>query len=272
MKRKAAAPRKGRRLAMKTVILAGGKGTRLAEETVTRPKPMVEIGGKPVLWHIMNIYAHHGFKDFVVACGYRGEMIVDYFRNFHLYNAEATFDLRTGAVEKHTNGSPDWRVTLVPTGLETQTGGRVRRLAGLLDGGPFMVTYGDGVGNVDVGGLIDFHRRHGKLATMTVVRPPSRFGIMKLDQDRVVKFEEKPQVHEGWINGGFMVFEPEVLSWIKDDQTILEREILSRLANEGELQAFRHHGFWQPMDNIREKHFLEGLWAEGRAPWKVWED
>ncbi|MGI9179347.1 MAG: glucose-1-phosphate cytidylyltransferase [Longimicrobiaceae bacterium] len=257
---------------MKTVILAGGVGSRLAEETVVRPKPMVEIGGRPMLWHIMNVYAAHGFKDFVIACGYKGEMIKEYFSNFHLHNADLCIRLRDGSVELYNNRGPDWFLTLVDTGLDTQTGGRIKRLESWLGGEPFMMTYGDGVGDIDVKSLVAFHERHGKLATITAVRPPARFGGLNFDGDRVVEFLEKPQIGEGWINGGFMVFEPGVMEYIQGDQTPLEREPLDRLAVEGELMAYRHEGFWQPMDTLREKHLLEELWASGEAPWKIWDD
>lgn len=257
---------------MKVVILAGGKGTRLAEETGTRPKPMVEIGQRPVLWHIMKLFAHYGLNDFVIACGYRGEMIVDYFRNFHLYDSDVTFALKNGDMTVHNRRGPDWNVTLAWTGLETQTGGRLRRLAGLLDGERFLVTYGDGVANVDVRRLVAFHKGHRKKATVTAVRPPSRFGTLDLEGDRVLHFDEKPQFAGEWINGGFMLFEPGVLDLIQGDETVLEREILERLAREKQLMAFKHDGFWQPMDNVRERNLLESLWQAGNAPWKVWKE
>lgn len=257
---------------MKVVILAGGKGTRLAEETGTKPKPMVEIGQRPILWHIMRTYAHHGYQDFVVACGYKGELIVDYFKNFHLYDSDVTFHLRSGKKEIRNHRGPDWNITLAWTGHETQTGGRLGRLAPLLDGEPFMVTYGDCVSNVDLSRLHEFHKRSGGLATLTAVRPPSRFGVLDIDGSRVNQFAEKPQLGGEWINGGFMVLEPEVLDLIEGDDTILEREVLARLAADGQLHAFQHEGFWHPMDNIREKNLLEGLWQSGDAPWKVWED
>ncbi|MDB4950370.1 MAG: rfbF [Gemmatimonadetes bacterium] len=255
---------------MKTVILAGGLGSRLAEETTVRPKPMVEIGGRPILWHIMNVYAAHGFADFLVACGYKGEVIKRYFTDFHLHDSDMTVDLREGKVSVHAQRGPDWRVTLVDTGAGTQTGGRVKRMAPFIGGETFLMTYGDGVGNVDVRGAVDFHRRHGKLATIAAVRPPARFGGLEFEGDRVVHFNEKPQVGEGWINGGYMVLEPAVLDYIDGDETILEREPLERLAAEGQLMAYRHEGFWQPMDTLREKLLLEELWQSGRAPWKVW--
>lgn len=255
---------------MKTVILAGGLGTRLAEETTVRPKPLVEIGGRPIIWHIMNIYAAHGHNEFVVACGYKGEMLKEYFANHHLYQSDMTVNLRDGTREMMQSRAPDWRVSLVDTGNKTQTGGRVRRLKSLLSGGAFMLTYGDGVGDVNITSLLAFHRARGKLATITAVRPPARFGGLTFDGDRVVQFSEKPQVGEGWINGGFMVLEPRALDYIDNDDTILERGPMERLAADGQLVAFRHEGFWQPMDTLREKLMLENLWESGNAPWKIW--
>jgi glucose-1-phosphate cytidylyltransferase len=228
---------------------------------------MVEIGGRPILWHVMSIYARHGYRDFLVACGYRGECIKEYFQNFALRSSDCFVDLRTGACEVVNNHSADWRVGMVDTGLETMTGGRLLRLRGWLDGSTFMVTYGDGVGNVDIRALVEFHRSHGKVATITAVRPPARFGSLVLDGDAVCQFSEKSQVNEGWINGGFFVFEPAVFDYLVDDRSILERDTLERLASAAELCAFRHHGFWQPMDTLREKHLLETLWQSGKAPW-----
>lgn len=255
---------------MKTVILAGGLGTRLAEETVRIPKPMVEIGGKPMLWHIMNIYASHGFTDFVVACGYRGEVIKEYFQNFFLHTTDFRIRLRDGRRETIGTTAPDWTVSLLDTGLHSMTGGRLLRLKTHLDGRTFMVTYGDGVADVNIRALVEFHRRHGKIATVTAVRPPARFGGLALDGERVCEFSEKPQAGEGWINGGFFVFEPEVFRYLADDQDVLEREPLERLAGDGQLMAFAHQGFWQPMDTLREKRLLEEIWERGAAPWKVW--
>ena len=255
---------------MQVVILAGGLGTRLAEETGRRPKPMVEIGGRPMLWHIMNIYAHHGLKDFIVACGYKGGMIKEYFRTHFYHDSDYFVNLGDGSVEV-VNPSPlDWRIGAIDTGLNTQTGGRLRRLAPWLLGETFMVTYGDGVGDIDISGLLDFHRKHGKLATVTAVRPPARFGGLHLEGDQVQRFSEKPQADAGWINGGFFVFEPGVLDYLSADDSVLEREPLERLAADGELLAYRHEGFWQPMDTLREKHLLERLWEGGEAPWRVW--
>lgn len=255
---------------MKTVILAGGLGTRLAEETDVRPKPMVEIGGKPILWHIMNIYAAHGCDDFLVACGYKGEVIKEYFANYHLHTSDLFVDLATGRVERVESRGPSWRVGCIDTGLGTGTGGRLARLRRHLGGERFMVTYGDGVGDVDVSALLAFHAAHGRLATVTAVHPPARFGGLELDGDRVAHFVEKPPAQSGRINGGFLVFEPGVLDYIDGDAIMLEREPLHRLARDGELMAFRHDGFWQPMDTLREKQELERLWQGGAAPWKVW--
>ena len=257
---------------MKVVILAGGHGTRLAEETVVKPKPMIEIGGKPIIWHIMSIYAAHGFADFIVACGYKGEILKEYFSHFYLHHVDITLDLSKGTEDVQSRRGPDWRVSLVDTGLATQTGGRVKRLREWIGNKTFMLTYGDGVGNVDITALLAFHKSHRRLATVTAVRPPARFGGLVFNGDQVVEFSEKPQVGEGWINGGFMVLEPEVLDYIKGDETILEREPLERLAADGQLVAFRHEGFWQPMDTFREKQLLEELWRSGKAPWMVWKE
>lgn len=255
---------------MKVVILAGGMGTRLAEETDVRPKPMVEIGGHPLLWHIMNIYAAASFTDFVIALGYKGDFVKGYFLNFYPHNNDLTIHLGSGKVTYHHNKAPDWTVTLVDTGLHTQTGGRIRRLKPWLGSQTFMMTYGDGVGSVDLAALLAFHRSHGKLATVTAVRPPSRFGSLTFEGDRAVEFTEKPQAEGGWINGGFFVLEPGVFDLIAADSTVWEAEPLQRLAKEGQLMAYRHEGFWQPMDTIREKRLLQELWDSGRAPWKVW--
>jgi glucose-1-phosphate cytidylyltransferase len=255
---------------MEVIILAGGRGTRIAEESASRPKPMVEIGGRPLLWHILNIYASHGHTDFLVACGYKSEIIKEYFHNFIVHNSDYVIDFRTGKLEYVNPHGLDWRVAVVDTGLDTMTGGRIRRLKPLVRGQTFMATYGDGLGNVDIAALVAFHRAHGKLATVTAVRPPSRFGGLVLDGGAVREFSEKPQTGEGWINGGFFVFERGVFDYLTDDTTILEREPLERLAADGQLMAFQHTGFWQPMDTLREKQLLESHWSSGNAPWKTW--
>ena len=256
---------------MKVVILAGGRGSRLAEETDVRPKPMVEVGGRPLLWHIMRTFAHFGHREFVVALGYKGEEIKRYFLDYHLLNSDLRVDLKHGRTEPiHDGAVEDWVIELVDTGLKTETGGRIKRLAPRLSGGePFLVTYGDGVSNVDISQLLRFHNQHGRLATVTAVRPPARFGGLKFRGDTVEEFIEKPQIGEGWINGGFFVFKPEVLEYLKGDDTILEREPLERLARDGQLAAYRHEGFWQCVDTRRDLHFLEELWRNG-APWKAW--
>ena len=243
----------------------------MAEETTVRPKPMVEIGGKPVLWHIMQIYASHGYKDFLVACGYKGEVIKEYFHNFFIRTSDYFVDLRNGSLDVVNPNGIDWKIGVIDTGLETMTGGRVLRLKKWIDQTPFMVTYGDGLGNVNIRSLVEFHRSHGKLATITAVRPPARFGELVLKDDMVCEFSEKPQTGEGWINGGFFVFEPEVFGYLSGDQSILEREPLERLASDGQLVAFRHEGFWHPMDTIRDRQLLDSLWAGGEAPWKIWD-
>lgn len=255
---------------MKTVLLAGGKGTRLSEETGLTPKPMIEIGDKPILWHIMNIYAARGFHDFVVACGYKGHVIKEYFQNFFLHNSDYRVNLSNGNIDVINTSGADWNVTVVDTGAETQTGGRLKRLKSVLGGERFMLTYGDGVGNVDIEALVRFHESHGKLATVTAVRPPARFGALVMEDGRVREFSEKPQTEAGWINGGFFVFEPAVIDYVPGDSTSLEAVVLERLANEGELMAYLHDGFWQPMDTLREKRILGELWEDGDAPWKTW--
>jgi glucose-1-phosphate cytidylyltransferase len=255
---------------MKVIILAGGRGTRLSEETTVRPKPMVEIGGKPIIWHIMKIYASYGYKDFLVACGYKGEIIKEYFHNYFMHNSDYVIDLRDGSRKIIKSNGDDWRVGMIDTGLDTMTGGRILRLRDWLGDERFMVTYGDGVANVDINSLISFHHSHGKLATVTAVRPPARFGGLSLEGDVVKEFSEKPQAGEGWINGGFFVFEQGVFDFLSNDQTILEREPLEKLAACDQLMAFRHSGFWQPMDTLRDKYLLEELWASGRALWKTW--
>jgi glucose-1-phosphate cytidylyltransferase len=255
---------------MKVVILAGGKGTRLAEETTVRPKPMVEIGGKPILHHIMRIYAAHGFREFLVACGYKGELIKEYIHNFPVRNSDYFINLATGERTVINGCGIDWSIGVIDTGSDTMTGGRILRLRKYIGNEPFMVTYGDGLGDINVCALAAFHKSHGRIATVTAVHPPSRFGNLVLEGGAVCEFAEKPQAQEGWINGGFFVFNPEIFDYLEDDQSILERDPLERLARDRQLMAFRHPGFWQPMDTIREKELLEGLWATGKAPWKVW--
>jgi glucose-1-phosphate cytidylyltransferase len=256
---------------MKVVILAGGQGSRLAEETEVRPKPMVEIGGRPILWHIMKHYAHHGFNEFFVALGYRGEVIKRFFLDYLELNDSMTVDLARGEVKQHGHNHEDWVVHLVDTGIDTMTGGRIKRLEPWLRDASFMVTYGDGVSDVDLRAELAFHRRHRRIATVTAVRPPARFGGLVFEGDRVAQFTEKPQIGEGWINGGYMVFEPGLFDYLAGDQTVLEADALEKLAADGQLMAFRHERFWQCMDTLRDKRLLESLWQGGGAPWKSWE-
>ena len=252
---------------MKTVIMAGGLGTRLSEETTARPKPMVEIGGMPILWHIMRHYAAHDFTEFVIALGYKAEVIKTFFLNYHRLRNDITVDLGKGTVDVHDGHGDDWTVHLVDTGLETHVGGRLRRLKQWVGDGTFMMTYGDGVAGLDLRDLVDFHRRHGRLATLTAVRPPARFGALMLDGALVGQFQEKPHTGEGWINGGFFVLEPEVLDYIDGDSTVFEREPLERLARDGQLAAYPHDGFWQCMDTMRDVRLLQSIWESGSAPW-----
>ncbi len=252
------------------MILAGGKGTRLAEETQVRPKPMIEIGGRPMIWHIMKLYSHHGINDFVVCLGYKGYVIKEYFANYFLHSSNVTFHMRENRMEVHDNKSEPWRVTLVDTGDETMTGGRLKRVASYLDEGPFCFTYGDGVADVDVRATLAFHAQHGRLATMTAVRPPGRFGSVELEGERITRMVEKPRGDGGYINGGFFVLSPGVLEYVAGDASVWEEEPLSRLAHDGQLMAYRHDGFWKPMDTLREQQQLEALWQSGHAPWKVW--
>ena len=254
---------------LKVVILAGGMGTRLAEETVIRPKPMVEIGEKPILWHLMNIYSSYGFNDFIIALGFKSEVIKEYFLKFHALNGNLTVDIANGKVNVHSSGKLNWHVDLIETGRETQTGGRVKRLQSLIGNETFMVTYADGLAQIDINALMAFHRSHGKIATITAVPPPSRFGKLDFDGDMILNFSEKPLQNEGWINGGFFVFEPEVFDYIKGDETVLEREPMEKLAKDRELMAFKHTGFWQMMDTLQDKQLLEKLWKAGNAPWEV---
>lgn len=253
---------------MKTVILCGGLGTRLSEETQVKPKPMVEIGGRPILWHIMSIYSQFGIKDFTLALGYKGEVIKDYFVNYHARKSDITVHLLNGSVDYSNPVVEDWNVSMIDTGPNSMTGGRLLRLRKhLQDSGTFMLTYGDGVSNINIEKLVNFHRSHGKLATVSAVRPPARFGNLCIEGDKVKRFEEKPQAGDGWINGGYFVFEPKIFDYIADDLTILEKSPLEKLASEGELMAFHHYGYWQSMDTLRDKLALEELWAAGNAPW-----
>jgi glucose-1-phosphate cytidylyltransferase len=255
---------------MKVVILAGGLGTRISEETLVRPKPMVEIGGKPILWHIMKIYAHHGHRDFVICCGYKGYMIKEYFANYFLHVSDVTFDLAKNSMEIHQQATEPWRVTLVDTGDASQTGGRLKRVERYVSDGPFCFTYGDGLADVHIARLAQFHGEAGRLATVTAVRPPGRFGALALLGDRVAGFSEKPAGDGGFINGGFFVLEPGVFRYLHGDEDIWEYDPMQGLARDGELGAYVHEGFWQPMDTLREKNMLEELWASGKAPWKSW--
>ena len=257
---------------MKAVVLAGGLGTRLSEETSTRPKPMVEVGGKPLLWHIMKIYSQYGVDDFIICCGYKGYMIKEYFANYFLHTSDVTFDLQGNTVEVHLKRAEPWRVTLVDTGVDTQTGGRLLQVADYLEGeDTFCLTYGDGVADIDISKLIEFHHAHGKSATVTATLPAGRFGALEIDHGRVVSFQEKPRGDGGLINGGFFVLSPSVLDLIEGDATLWEQGPLRALAAQGELMAYEHTGFWQPMDTLRERHYLEQLWATGDAPWKKWD-
>jgi glucose-1-phosphate cytidylyltransferase len=258
---------------MKAVILAGGFGSRLSEETVLRPKPMVEVGGKPILWHIMNIFATQGVDEFIIALGYKSDYIKDYFLNFYAFNNNISIDLATGQTNIHDGNQPKWKIHLVDTGLHTQTGGRLKRLAPWLDSDqPFLFTYGDGVADIDVKMLLNFHQRHGKLATVTTVRSPARFGRLAFRGSQVVDFYEKSDAGEGWINGGFFCLHPRVIDHIDDDETIWERGPVEQLAREGQLMGFQHNGFWSCMDTLKEKNLLDTLWETGQAPWKIWDE
>ncbi len=255
---------------MKVVILAGGLGTRISEETSVRPKPMVEIGGKPILWHIMKIYSSYGLNDFIVCLGYKGYVIKEYFANYFLHMSDVTIDMEQNKMEIHQNSAEPWKVTLVDTGEETMTGGRIKRIHQYLDKDDFCMTYGDGVGSVNIAGLIEFHKKSKTLATLTATKPPGRFGSLNIKDNKVVNFQEKPEGDGAWINGGFFVLSPKVIDYIGGDETIWERSPLERLARENQLSAFEHEGFWQPMDTMRDKSHLEDLWATGKAPWKTW--
>ena len=256
---------------MKAVILAGGLGTRLSEETAIRPKPMVEIGGKPILWHILKMYSHHGINDFVICCGYKGYVIKEYFANYFLHSSDVTFDMARNEMQVHHERAEPWKVTLVDTGDESMTGGRLRRVASHVENeDAFCMTYGDGVSDVDIGASIAFHRAHGKQATLTATYPPARFGAIEMEDGQVRSFREKPRGDGAMVNGGFFVLSPTVLSELHDDATVWEQEPLNRLAERGQLMAFQHHGFWMPMDTLRDKQLLEDLCVSGRAPWKKW--
>jgi len=255
---------------MKVIILAGGLGTRLSEETEHKPKPMVEIGGKPILWHIMKLYSFYGLNDFIICLGYKGYMIKEYFANYFLHMSDVTFDMAKNKMEVHQNNAEPWKVTLVETGDETMTGGRLKRVRHFLDHEDFCLTYGDGLSNVDVNALIAFHKAHRKLATVTAVQPPGRYGGLRLDRERVVGFEEKPAGDGGWISGGFFVVSPKTVDYIERGSTPWEGEPLSRLTKEGNLCAYQHRGFWHAMDTLRDKKYLDNLWMSGKAPWKVW--
>ena len=257
---------------MKAVILAGGLGTRIAEETSVKPKPMVEIGGKPILWHIMKIYSYHGINDFVICLGYKGYVIKEYFANYFLHSSDVTFDMSTNSMEVHQQHVEPWRVTLVDTGEKTMIGGRIKRIIdnGYIDGETFCLTYGDGVSDVNIKKLISFHEDEGRMATVTGVQPPGRFGAIEFVGNKVTGFKEKPQGDGAWINGGFFVLSPKVVDYIKDDETVWEQEPMENLASENNLSLFKHDGFWHPMDTLRDKRYLESLWQADRAPWKIW--
>lgn len=254
---------------MKVLILAGGYGTRLSEETVLKPKPMIEIGGKPILWHIMKIYSHFGFNDFIILGGYKAYVVKEYFANYYLHQSDVTFDMRNNSMQIHKNTAEPWKVTILDTGLDTLTGGRVKRAKDYLNGEPFMLTYGDGVSDINIPELIAFHQKHGKKMTLTSIQPEGRFGALDIaENQQIIKFNEKPKGDGSWINGGFFVCEPEVLDYIHGDDTIFEREPLENLAKEGELYTYRHHGFWKCMDTLRDKVQLEELWEKGQAKWQ----
>lgn len=256
---------------MKAVILAGGMGTRISEESHLRPKPMIEIGGKPILWHIMKIYSAHGVNEFIICCGYKGYLIKEYFANYYLHASDVTFDVASNRMEVLQNSAEPWKVTLVDTGERTMTGGRLRRVRGLLGDAPFCFTYGDGLSNVDIRALIAFHREQERLATLTAVQPPGRFGTLDIDENLITRFDEKPASGAGWINGGFFVLSPKVIDYIEGDHSSWEREPLERLARDGQLSAYLHRDFWHPMDTLRDRVHLESLWESGGAPWKVWK-
>lgn len=255
---------------MKVVILAGGLGTRLSEETIVKPKPMVEIGGKPILWHIMKIYSHYGFNEFVICLGYKGYLIKEYFANYFRHESDITVDFTTNTTQIHNSKAEPWKVTMIETGTETMTGGRVKRIQPYTDGKPFMLTYGDGVGEVDIDALLNFHKKNGKHITVTAVQPSGRFGALNLDGNHVSSFMEKPKGDGAWINGGFFVCEQDVFKYLDGDASVFEREPMERLAGDGQMSAFKHGGFWRPMDTLRDKQELEAFWESGKAPWKMW--
>ena len=257
---------------MKAVILAGGLGTRISEETHLKPKPMIEIGGRPILWHIMKLYSAHGVNDFIICCGYKGYVIKEYFANYFLHMSDVTFDMTNNTMAVHQQNAEPWKVTLVDTGDNTQTGGRLKRVAKYLGNEDFCFTYGDGVGDIDIGKLIDFHKKSGRKATLTATQPPGRFGAISLDGTIIRNFQEKPQGDGSWINGGYFVLSPTVIDYIDGDDTIWERQPMEQIAKEGEFNAYFHKGFWQPMDTLRDKNLLEELWDAGKAPWKIWSD
>ena len=254
---------------MKAVILAGGLGTRISEETSLKPKPMVEIGGMPILWHIMKIYEKHGINDFVICLGYKGYMIKEFFKNYHIHSSDVTIDLSNNSIEIHKNSTESWKVTLVDTGETTMTGGRIKRIQDYVDD-TFCLTYGDGLSDINIKNLIAFHKEKKSLATLTAIQPPEKFGVLELENEHVKEFHEKHVGESSWINGGFFVLEPDVFKYLNDDQTIFERGPLETLAKEQKLTAFKHHGFWNPMDTLRDKNYLENMWNTGKAPWKVW--
>lgn len=256
---------------MKAVILAGGLGTRISEETIIKPKPMIEIGGKPILWHIMKIYSFHGINDFIICCGYKGYVIKEYFANYFLHQSDITFDMSKNEMKIHQERAEPWKVTLIDTGEKTMTGGRIKRIKSYLnEGEDFCLTYGDGLANIDISKLISFHKSHGKVATLSAIYPPGRFGALEITDSQVTSFYEKPRGDGALINGGYFVLKPNALDYIKGDATIWEQEPLNNLAKNGELMSFKHEYFWQPMDTLRDKHYLEKLWETGKAPWKLW--
>ena len=255
---------------MKAVILAGGLGTRLSEETIHKPKPMVEVGGRPILWHVMKIYSHYGVNEFIICAGYRGYLIKEYFANYFVHTSDVTFDLQSNQIEVHKKGAENWKVTVIDTGTNSMTGGRLKRIRDYLDDEPFFFTYGDGVGNVDVKASLDLHNSSNRKATMTAVQPPGRFGALQIEGDKITSFQEKPEGDGSWINGGFFVLNPSVIDYIESDSTTWERSPLECLAKDGELSVYKHKGFWSPMDTMRDKIMLNELWEENKAPWKLW--